>query len=43
MPGGLGSADAYWLLRLPVEQATLAAALVSYRVIYYVIPWLVAA
>jgi phosphatidylglycerol lysyltransferase len=42
MPGGLGSADAYWLLRLPVEQATLAAALVSYRIIYYVIPWLIA-
>jgi phosphatidylglycerol lysyltransferase len=42
MPGGLGSADAYWLLRLPLPQAELAAALVSYRVIYYVIPWLIA-
>ena len=42
MPGGIGSADAFWLLRLPLPQATLAAALVSYRIIYYVAPWLIA-
>jgi len=42
LPGGIGSADAFWLLRLPLPQATLAAALVSYRIIYYVAPWLAA-
>jgi len=42
MPGGIGSADAYWLLRLPLTQATLAAALVSYRILYYILPWLIA-
>jgi phosphatidylglycerol lysyltransferase len=42
MPGGLGSADAYWLLRLPMEQSELAGALVAYRAIYYLIPWLIA-
>jgi phosphatidylglycerol lysyltransferase len=42
MPGGLGSADAYWLLRLPMEQSALAGALVAYRSIYYLFPWLIA-
>lgn len=42
MPGGLGSADAYWLLRLPMEKPALAGALVAYRAIYYLFPWLVA-
>ena len=42
MPGGLGSADAYWLLRMPMEQSALAGALVAYRAIYYLFPWLIA-
>jgi len=42
IPGGLGSADAFWLASLgsaPGGRERLAAALVIYRLIYYVLPW----
>jgi phosphatidylglycerol lysyltransferase len=42
IPGGLGSADAFWLHSLSSvagERNRLAAALLVYRVVYYVIPW----
>jgi len=42
LPGGLGSADAFWLIRLPIGAAAAGAALIAYRVIYYMIPWLLA-
>lgn len=42
LPGGLGSADAFWLLRLPIETSQVGAALVAYRTIYYLGPWLAA-
>ncbi len=42
LPGGLGSADTYWLLRLPIDAAAVGAALLAYRAIYYVAPWLFA-
>src|SRR6185295_2802873 len=42
IPGGLGSADAFWLIRLPVGSAAAGAALIAYRVIYYMIPWVLA-
>jgi len=42
LPGGLGSADAFWLIRLPIGAAAAGAALIAYRVIYYMIPWVLA-
>jgi len=39
IPGGLGSADGYWLAKLSGVVGESAAALVSYRTIYYVLPW----
>ena len=42
IPGGLGSADAFWLVRLPVGAAAAGAALLAYRAIYYMVPWLLA-
>lgn len=45
IPGGFGSADAYWLLSLTVaagEHDRVLAALVLYRCVYYIIPWAVA-
>jgi len=42
LPGGLGSADAYWLARLPVGPASAGAALLAYRATYYLAPWLLA-
>ncbi len=43
VPGGLGSADAVWLWSLGTHQTSsaLAAALVAFRLIYYLIPWFV--
>ena len=40
LPGGIGSADAWWLVRLPMPEASIGAALVAYRAIYYLAPWL---
>ncbi len=42
IPGGLGSADAYWLLALSAagaEHDRVLAALLLYRCVYYVTPW----
>ncbi len=39
IPGGLGSADAFWLARLDSYVGKAAAALVTYRVFYYLLPW----
>ncbi len=39
IPGGLGSADAFWLAGLGPAIEKAAAGLLIYRVIYYVIPW----
>jgi phosphatidylglycerol lysyltransferase len=43
VPGGLGSADAFWLWSLGTRRTSnaLAAAIVAYRLIYYLIPWVV--
>jgi len=39
VPGGLGSADAFWLAASDAMPGKEAAALLAYRVIYYLIPW----
>jgi len=42
IPGGLGSADAFWLIALGGEGAAhvrVLAALILYRAVYYVLPW----
>lgn len=39
IPGGLGSADAYWIAELDPVAGRSAAALVVYRTIYYLLPW----
>lgn len=42
VPGGFGSADAFWIARLPLATSVATAALLAYRLIYYVIPWVMA-
>ena len=42
IPGGFGSADAFWIARLPFDQNVTAAALTAYRFIYYIGPWCLA-
>lgn len=42
MPGGFGSGDLFWLAHVPIERSTAAAALVAYRLVYYVLPWAIA-
>ncbi|MDE3155819.1 MAG: bifunctional lysylphosphatidylglycerol flippase/synthetase MprF [Acidobacteriota bacterium] len=39
VPGGFGSADAFWIAHLPMPVSVATAGLVAYRAIYYVIPW----
>ena len=39
VPGGFGSGDAFWLANLPMRAEVSAAALVAYRVVYYIVPW----
>ncbi|MBZ5498090.1 MAG: bifunctional lysylphosphatidylglycerol flippase/synthetase MprF [Acidobacteriia bacterium] len=39
IPGGLGSADVFWLAGLGPVVEKAAAGLLVYRLIYYVIPW----
>jgi phosphatidylglycerol lysyltransferase len=41
-PGGFGSADAYWIARLPAPAATAAAIVAAFRLVYYVVPWTLA-
>ena len=42
VPGGFGSADAFWIARLPLGTSVSTAALIAYRLIYYVVPWAMA-
>ncbi len=42
IPGGLGSADAFWLARLNTLVGRGTAALLTYRSIYYFLPWVAA-
>src|SRR5262249_32482459 len=39
VPGGFGSSDAFWIAHLPLSAANAAAALVAYRLVYYIVPW----
>lgn len=39
VPGGFGSADAYWIAKLPVGGASAAAVVAAFRLVYYVVPW----
>jgi phosphatidylglycerol lysyltransferase len=42
IPGGLGSADVFWLGSLHGPDGAVPAALIVYRGIYYILPWGVA-
>jgi phosphatidylglycerol lysyltransferase len=42
IPGGFGTADAYWLTHVPLAESTAAAALMAYRFVYYIGPWTIA-
>jgi phosphatidylglycerol lysyltransferase len=42
VPGGFGSADAFWIARLPIGTSITTAALLAYRLTYYIVPWAVA-
>ena len=39
IPGGFGSSDAFWIAHLPLAAGVAAAALVAYRLVYYIVPW----
>lgn len=39
VPGGFGSSDAFWIAHVPLGPGLTAAALVVYRLIYYILPW----
>jgi phosphatidylglycerol lysyltransferase len=39
VPGGFGTADAFWIRTLPLPASATAAALIAYRGVYYVVPW----
>ncbi len=39
IPGGLGSADAFWIAHLGAPENVATAALIVYRAVYYVAPW----
>jgi phosphatidylglycerol lysyltransferase len=39
VPGGFGTADAFWIRTLPPAASTTAAMLIVYRGIYYAVPW----
>ncbi len=42
VPGGFGSADAYWVARLPVQAGIAVAIVAAFRLIYDVAPWAMA-
>jgi phosphatidylglycerol lysyltransferase len=42
IPGGFGASDAVWIAKLPIPKSVAAAALMAYRVVYYIAPWGVA-
>ncbi len=39
VPGGFGSSDAFWIGHVPLAGSATAAALVAYRLVYYIVPW----
>ncbi|HEY2904591.1 MAG TPA: bifunctional lysylphosphatidylglycerol flippase/synthetase MprF [Vicinamibacterales bacterium] len=39
VPGGFGSSDAFWIAHVPLPSGTTLAALVAYRLVYYILPW----
>jgi phosphatidylglycerol lysyltransferase len=39
VPGGFGSSDAFWVAHLPMDESMATAALVAYRLVYYMVPW----
>jgi phosphatidylglycerol lysyltransferase len=39
VPGGFGSSDAVWIARVPLPSGLTLAALVAYRLVYYILPW----
>jgi len=39
VPGGFGSSDAFWIAHAPIDPPLTAAALVAYRLVYYIVPW----
>ena len=39
VPGGFGSGDVFWMAKLPLSGGVSAAALVAYRLVYYIVPW----
>lgn len=39
VPGGFGSSDMFWIAHVGLVRNQVAAALMAYRLIYYVIPW----
>src|SRR5439155_18461810 len=39
VPGGFGSSDAFWIAHVPLTASFMAAALVAYRLVYYIAPW----
>jgi phosphatidylglycerol lysyltransferase len=42
VPGGFGSADAFWISDVPIPSSIVTAALLAYRTLYYVVPWVIA-
>jgi phosphatidylglycerol lysyltransferase len=42
VPGGFGSSDVFWIAHLGLAKSAAAAALMVYRLIYYIAPWAVA-
>ncbi len=42
VPGGFGGADAFWIARLRLPTSVATGTLIGYRLIYYVIPWIMA-
>jgi phosphatidylglycerol lysyltransferase len=39
IPGGLGSADAFWLSKMDLHVGRVMAGLLTYRMLYYFLPW----
>jgi phosphatidylglycerol lysyltransferase len=42
VPAGFGTADAFWVVKLPLAQSVNAAIVMAYRAIYCIAPWAVA-
>lgn len=39
IPGGFVTGDAFWIKHLPLPVSVTTAALVAYRLVYYIVPW----